>query len=150
MPNHSDTSQRMHSILNCSCHTSCSWDSMTLRCCPQQCTRALTAGTQPGASRQFLVNLHYLPSLQGWSKWRTGKGQLAWGQVVLMADPQLPCALWPVGRIMDIHQGMDGQVKVYSLLPGSFCCLRSATQRINQQASFPSSNVLKTGKSSTS
>lgn len=53
---------------------------------------------------------HYLLTLQERQKWRIdGKG-LAVNQVVLIVDPQLPRALWPVGRVTHTNPGVDGRI----------------------------------------
>eukprot|EP00063_Salmo_salar_P093573 XP_014068408.1 PREDICTED: uncharacterized protein LOC106612089 [Salmo salar] len=53
----------------------------------------------------------YLPSLQHRGKWRREMASLETGQVVMMVDPQLPRASWPVGRITKIMPGTDGRVR---------------------------------------
>lgn len=32
-------------------------------------------------------------------------------QVVMIVDPHNPCALWPIGRIVEIYPGKDGKVR---------------------------------------
>ncbi|KAL6483178.1 hypothetical protein MHYP_G00080500 [Metynnis hypsauchen] len=53
----------------------------------------------------------YLPGLQPRQKWRTTTPDLAVGTVVMVLDPQLPRALWPVGRITRIILSDDGKVR---------------------------------------
>ncbi|XP_076857121.1 uncharacterized protein LOC143511024 [Brachyhypopomus gauderio] len=53
----------------------------------------------------------YLPSLQPRQKWRTVTPDLAVGTVVMVLDPQLPRALWPIGRITRIILSDDGKVR---------------------------------------
>lgn len=53
----------------------------------------------------------YLPGLQPRQKWRTATPDLAVGAVVMVLDPQLPRALWPVGRIVRIIPSDDGKVR---------------------------------------
>lgn len=55
---------------------------------------------------------HYLPGLQGHPKWRTDVKGLTVGQVVLIVDPQLPRALWPVGTVMETLAGADGRIRI--------------------------------------
>ncbi|KAL0171405.1 hypothetical protein M9458_031716, partial [Cirrhinus mrigala] len=50
---------------------------------------------------------HYLPDLQTRQKWKTEKRTLEIGDVVLIIDPQLPRALWPVGRVTQVFPGAD-------------------------------------------
>lgn len=54
---------------------------------------------------------NYLPSLQERQKWRTDTKELTNGQVVLVVDPQLPRALWPVGTVTETYAGPDGHIR---------------------------------------
>ncbi len=47
--------------------------------------------------RQFIK--YYLPNLQTRSKWQKDTDYLQPGMIVMILDPQLPRALWPVGQI---------------------------------------------------
>ncbi|KAI2646455.1 Polyprotein P3 [Labeo rohita] len=58
---------------------------------------------------------HYLPDLQARQKWKMEKRTLEIGDVVLIIDPQLPRALWPVGRITQVFPGADGRVRTASV-----------------------------------
>lgn len=53
----------------------------------------------------------YLPSLQLRQKWRTATPDLAVGQVVMVVDPQLPRALWPIGRVTRVIPSNDGKIR---------------------------------------
>lgn len=53
----------------------------------------------------------YLPSLQLHHKWRTNTSDITIGEVVMVVNPQLPRALWPIGRVTDIHLSDDGRVR---------------------------------------
>lgn len=53
----------------------------------------------------------YLPSLQDRQKWRRDGKELMVGQVVLIVDPQLPRALWPVGTVTETLAGPDGKIR---------------------------------------
>ncbi len=59
--------------------------------------------------RDFLK--YYLPSLQARQKWRTDKRTLEIGDVVMIVDSQLPRALWPVGKVVQVFPGSDGRVR---------------------------------------
>ncbi|KAJ8395310.1 hypothetical protein AAFF_G00032950 [Aldrovandia affinis] len=52
---------------------------------------------------QFLH--HYLPTLQTRSKWQANTAPLQLGTVVMILDPKLPRALWPVGKISKVFPG---------------------------------------------
>lgn len=54
----------------------------------------------------------YLPTLQTRSKWHKDPAQLQVGTIVMVMDPQLPRALWPVGRVTSVLPGNDGRVRV--------------------------------------
>ncbi|XP_077407204.1 uncharacterized protein LOC144038518 isoform X2 [Vanacampus margaritifer] len=56
----------------------------------------------------FLRN--YLPSLQTRQKWHAMKTDLIKGTVVML-DPQLPRAMWPVGHVTKGHPSADGHVR---------------------------------------
>lgn len=53
----------------------------------------------------------YIPSLQTRQKWQTTAADLAEDSVVMIADPQLPRALWPVGRVIKTHPSPDGRIR---------------------------------------
>ncbi|XP_052445918.1 uncharacterized protein LOC127987587 [Carassius gibelio] len=53
---------------------------------------------------------YYLPSLQVRQKWKSEKRNLQIGDIVMIVDSQLPRALWPVGKITEVHPGADDRV----------------------------------------
>lgn len=54
---------------------------------------------------------HYLPNLQIRQKWKTEEADLQVGDTVMIVDQQLPRALWPVGRIVQVFPGLDKRVR---------------------------------------
>lgn len=58
---------------------------------------------------QFLR--HYLPTLQTQSKWQSDTSPVKLDTVVMIVDPQLPRALWPVGKISKVFPGSDGLIR---------------------------------------
>ena len=54
---------------------------------------------------------HYLPTLQKRQKWQKDGKCLMPNQVVLIVDPQLPRASWPVGKVTDTYPGADGRIR---------------------------------------
>ncbi|XP_058508983.1 uncharacterized protein LOC131475122 [Solea solea] len=58
---------------------------------------------------------HYLPSLQERQKWLKDGKQLEPNQVVLIVDPQLPRALWPVGKVTATYPGADGRIRTAAI-----------------------------------
>ncbi|XP_029965347.1 uncharacterized protein LOC115401351 [Salarias fasciatus] len=53
----------------------------------------------------------YIPSLQGRQKWQTMTEGMAPDCVVMIADPHLPRALWPIGRVVKTHPSSDGLIR---------------------------------------
>ncbi|XP_035855750.1 uncharacterized protein LOC118494762 [Sander lucioperca] len=58
---------------------------------------------------------HYLPSLQERRKWQKDGKRLEPNQVVLIVDPQLPRALWPIGKVTATYPGADGCVRTAAI-----------------------------------
>ncbi|XP_062373449.1 uncharacterized protein LOC134061706 [Sardina pilchardus] len=54
---------------------------------------------------------YYLPGLQARQKWRKDATDLQLQDVVMIVDPQLPRALWPVGKVSQVFPGVDGKVR---------------------------------------
>ncbi|XP_066599999.1 uncharacterized protein [Prorops nasuta] len=54
----------------------------------------------------------YLHHLQQRVKWRDSTENYAIGQLVVVQDDRYPPAKWPLGRIIETHQGEDGLVRV--------------------------------------
>lgn len=56
---------------------------------------------------------NYLPTLQTRSKWHKDSAQppLQSGTIVMIVDPQLPRAHWPLGQITQVIPGQDGRVR---------------------------------------
>ncbi len=54
---------------------------------------------------------HYLPTLQTRSKWWNDSENLQSDTVVMVVDPQLPRASWPVGRVSKVLPGADGRIR---------------------------------------
>ena len=52
----------------------------------------------------------YLPALQARQKWMRSKPDLQKGDIVLVAESNIPRGQWPLGRIVDINVGRDGHV----------------------------------------
>lgn len=54
---------------------------------------------------------HYLPNLQLRQKWHAESKPITVGSVVMLVDPQLPRALWLIGRVVRTFPGADGHVR---------------------------------------
>ncbi|XP_066585480.1 uncharacterized protein [Prorops nasuta] len=57
----------------------------------------------------------YLHHLQERSKWRRPSQNFVVGQLVIMQDDRYPPSKWPLGRIIAVHSGPDGLVRVVTL-----------------------------------
>lgn len=66
---------------------------------------------QSTACRSFLEALPEVLPTQPPSPPETDKRTLEIGDVVMIVDPQLPRALWPVGKISQVFLGADGRVR---------------------------------------
>lgn len=53
----------------------------------------------------------YLPGLQLRQKWQSSSADVTEGSVAMIVDPQLPRAMWPIGRIVKVHPSLDGHVR---------------------------------------
>ncbi|KAJ8253317.1 hypothetical protein GJAV_G00211560 [Gymnothorax javanicus] len=62
---------------------------------------------------KFIRN--YLPSLQTRSKWQQERDDLTVGSIVMIVDPQLPRALWPVGNVSAVMPGADGRIRTVQI-----------------------------------
>ena len=58
------------------------------------------------------LRIEYLNELQVRSKWRESKHNLKIASVVLLKDERLPPAQWVLGRVLEVHHGADGLVRV--------------------------------------
>lgn len=54
---------------------------------------------------------NYLPGLQARQKWQAIRDNLTEDRVVMLVDPQLPRAHWPIGRVDKVYSSADGQVR---------------------------------------
>ncbi|XP_076660370.1 uncharacterized protein LOC143363708 [Halictus rubicundus] len=54
----------------------------------------------------------YLSQLQTLPKWQRARENLAVGAVVLLKDDLAPPPKWPLGRVVEVHRGSDGRVRV--------------------------------------
>ena len=57
----------------------------------------------------------YLPSLSERKKWKEKKQNLKVGDVVLVAEPNQPRGVWPLGRIVSSYPGKDGMVRAVTV-----------------------------------
>ncbi|KAJ0172877.1 hypothetical protein K1T71_011053 [Dendrolimus kikuchii] len=57
----------------------------------------------------------YLKQLQARTKWRTPTKNIEVEDIVLVKEENLPPGKWALGRVVDVHPGKDGHVRVVSL-----------------------------------
>ena len=60
-------------------------------------------------------NNEYITSLQQRQKWQTPTANAEPGHVVLVKEDNTPPGKWTIGRIMQIHPGSDGKVRVATI-----------------------------------
>ena len=78
----------------------------------------------------------YLPGLQSRQKWQGDTSNIQVGTTVMIVDPQLPRALWPVGRVSEVFPGADGRVRSANVKVGAKTYTRPVA-RIIQLPSIP-------------
>lgn len=73
----------------------------------------------------------YLPTLQERQKWRMDSRELTTDQVVLIVDPQLPCASWPIGKMTHIYPGADGHIRTAAVQVKNRTYIRPVAQLVS-------------------
>jgi transposase InsO family protein len=81
---------------------------------------------------QFTRN--YLPTLQTRQKWHKASGNLEVDSVVLIVDPQLPRAQWPIGRVRKTLPGSDGCVRTVEVVIDGKAYIRPVARLIQLPA----------------
>ncbi|XP_046602575.1 uncharacterized protein LOC124296586 [Neodiprion lecontei] len=57
----------------------------------------------------------YLQSFQNLSKWQTHCGNIKIGSIVLVKNENLPPSVWPLAKVIEVHPGTDGLVRVVTV-----------------------------------
>ncbi|XP_035986234.1 uncharacterized protein LOC118559686 [Fundulus heteroclitus] len=73
---------------------------------------------------------HYLPTLQTRAKWNKDTPAHQPGDIVMVIDPLLPRALWPVGRITKVLPGTDGRIRTVEVNVQDRCYIRPVARLI--------------------
>ena len=60
----------------------------------------------------------WVPSLSSRKKWYQSRRSLQVGDIVLLVSPDSPRAHWPLGRILEVFPGKDGNVRPVKLQVG--------------------------------
>ncbi|KAI2642403.1 Protein translocase subunit SecA [Labeo rohita] len=58
---------------------------------------------------------HYLPALQARHKWHTDVSDISPGTTAMLVDPQLPRAMWLVGKVVKTFPGSDGHIRAVEI-----------------------------------
>ncbi|KAL1272022.1 hypothetical protein QQF64_031038 [Cirrhinus molitorella] len=58
---------------------------------------------------------HYLPTLQARHKWHTDVSDISPGTIAMLVDPQLPRAMWLVGKVTKTFPGSDGHIRAVDI-----------------------------------
>lgn len=59
--------------------------------------------------------MEYLSQLSLRNKWLRTQRNIQIGDMVTIQDDNLPAGKWPVGRVVEVHPGTDGIVRVVTL-----------------------------------
>lgn len=59
--------------------------------------------------------LDYINSLQSRQKWTSLQPNVEVGRLVLLSEDNVPVSQWPLGRIVEVHPGKDGVVRVITV-----------------------------------
>ncbi|XP_036147477.1 uncharacterized protein LOC118647191 [Monomorium pharaonis] len=73
-------------------------------------------------------SVEYLTSLQGKCKWTKERKNLAKDDIVLIVDENAPPLQWKMGRVLDLHPGTDGRVRVVTVKTSGNIVKRSITK----------------------
>ncbi|XP_046802094.1 uncharacterized protein LOC124418771 [Lucilia cuprina] len=61
----------------------------------------------------------YLQRFRSMSKWKQQENSIKKGSLVLIADERYPPMKWPLGRILEVHPGPDGLIRVVTVKTAS-------------------------------
>ena len=70
----------------------------------------------------------WLPRLNSRKKWLNPQKDLQVGEVVLIVSPDTPRGQWPLGRVIEVHPGEDGRVRVAKIQVGRNVITRSVSK----------------------
>lgn len=70
----------------------------------------------------------WLPGLNLCKKWNRTRKDISEGDIVLVIEPNLPRGHWQLGRILEIHTGKDGHVRVAKMKVGQKLMTRPITK----------------------
>ena len=64
-------------------------------------------------------SVEYLQRFQAMSKWHKPDNQIAPGSLVLISDERYPPSKWPLARVVRVHPGQDGHIRVVTVRTAS-------------------------------
>ena len=70
----------------------------------------------------------WLPGLNARKKWFRTQRDVQVGDVMLVVSPDTPRGNWPMGRVLEVHPGNDGRVRVAKNQVGRGTLVRPVTQ----------------------
>ena len=70
----------------------------------------------------------WVPALNARPKWRVERNNLKIGDLVLVLTYKTPRTQWPLGKIIDVHPGRDGHVRVVTVQMAKAVITRPITQ----------------------
>jgi len=72
----------------------------------------------------------YLPQLQIRGKWTSNKTPLKIGDIAIVRDENTPPTKWKLGRVLNVHPGKDGIIRVVTIRLGSGAELKRPTVKL--------------------
>jgi len=74
--------------------------------------------------------MEYLPQLQIRGKWTSGSAQIAIDDLVIVREDNLPPLKWHLARVIELHPGRDGNVRVVSIRNSSGKTMRRPVAKL--------------------
>ncbi|CAI6373869.1 unnamed protein product [Macrosiphum euphorbiae] len=75
-------------------------------------------------------HMEYLPQLQVRGKWTSGSSNLAIDDLVIVKEDNLPPFKWHLARVIELHLGCDGNVRVVSIRNSSGKTMRRPVAKL--------------------
>ncbi|XP_039520697.1 uncharacterized protein LOC120474476 [Pimephales promelas] len=76
---------------------------------------------------------YYLPNMQTRSKWQKDVEDIAVGSIVMLVDPQLPRAMWLIGKVTKVMLSVDGHIRAADVLING----RTYTRPVSRMIKLP-------------